>query len=59
MEVMKLYEVPNKTHVKVVGGTDEVFFFDHPDGMYSVCNDANGNLVHLYIMQEVEIAEGF
>jgi len=56
---MKLYEVPNKTHVKIVGDeTGEVFLFDHPDGMYSVCTDSKGNLVHIYIMQEVEIAEG-
>ena len=57
---MKLYEVPNKTHVKIVGDdSGEVFFFDHPDGMYSFCRDSKGNIVHIYISQEVEIVEGF
>ena len=57
---MKLYEVPNKSHVKIVGDdSGEVFLFDHPDGMYSVCFDKAGTLVHIYIMQEVEIVEGF
>jgi hypothetical protein len=57
---VKLYEVPNKSHVKIVGDENgEVFLFDHPDGMYSVCFDKAGTLVHIYIMQEVEIVKGF
>ena len=55
---MKLYEVPNKSYVRPLV-TNEVFFFDHPDGMYSYCKDVNGNTVHLFVAEEVEIVEGF
>ena len=55
---MKLYEVPNKSYVRLLV-TNEVFFFDHPDGMYSYCKDVNGNTVHLFVAEEVEIVEGF
>lgn len=54
----KLYEVANKSYVRPIK-TNEVFFFDHPDGLYSVCYDEAGNLVHLYIAEEVEIVKGF
>lgn len=55
---MKLYEVPNESYVRPLC-TDEVFLFHRPDGSYSVCTDANGQRVHIYISEEVEIVKGF
>jgi hypothetical protein len=57
---MKLYEVPNGTHVKILDACpQEIVFFERPDGSYSVCQDKDGQLVHAYISCEVEIVEGF
>ena len=57
---MKLYEVPNGTHVKILDACPQVIvFFERPDGSYSVCQDKDGQLVHAYISCEVEIVEGF
>jgi hypothetical protein len=55
---LKLYEVANNTHVKIVA-TGEVILFDHPDGLYSVCYDKDGALCHCYIAEEVQIVKGF
>lgn len=63
---MKLYDVPNKTWVKLTTvsiappGAREVelheeVFFDHLDGMYSFCKDIHGNIVHLPGWQDVDI----
>lgn len=49
---MKLHDVKPKTYVKV--GQDTVFF-DHIDGMYSLCKDMQGKTVHLAAWSEVEI----
>lgn len=63
---MKLYDVPNKTRVRLLSDIqvpigalelkagDEIFF-DHLDGMYSLCKDKEGNTVHLIGWAEVEI----
>jgi hypothetical protein len=55
---LKLYEVANGSYVQP-DGTDEVFLFHRPDGLFSVCTDKDGNLVHLYINHEVKIMKGF
>ena len=54
---MKLYEVPNKTKVRLIekGMSDEVFFFDHIDGIYSYCLDKKKNVHHFAAWTEVEI----
>ena len=63
---MRLYNVPDNTNVRVLGeikvppcapeiGKNEVIRFGHIDGMYSVCHDAAGRLVHLVAWAEVEI----
>ena len=64
---MELHEVPNNTRIRVIeplapppGGRApeaEEYFFHHIDGMYSVCVDDEGNLVHLRAWTEVEIVE--
>lgn len=56
---MKLYEVPNKTKVRFIGEdmVDEVFFFDHIDGMYSYCLDKDKNVHHFAAWAEVEIVK--
>lgn len=51
---MKLYEVPARTWIKVAGVK---LFYDHPDGMYSYCLDEGGNVVHVAMNQDVELAE--
>lgn len=56
---MKLYEVPNKTYVRIVDDGDlgymDPYFFDHIDGMYSYCTSKDGCVVHLFCGTEVEI----
>ena len=63
---MKLYEVPPRTWVKVVGDAavppgappiedGEVVFFCDVDGMYSLCKRRDGTLCHLVAWQEVEV----
>jgi hypothetical protein len=51
---MKLYEVPNRTWIKVYG---EKIYFDHIDGAYSFCQDEGGNVVHIAASAEVELIE--
>ena len=47
---MKLYELPAKSNFKVVDAyPNEVFFLEHLDGMYSVCYNSQGDLIHLSI----------
>ena len=52
---MKLYELRRRSYFVIVGDEDrETFFFEHTDGMYSVCFDPNGDMIHLSVMTEVE-----
>ena len=63
---MKLYDVPRGTKIRVLGEAnsppfapeinigDELYFY-HTDGMYSYCEDKDGNVVHLVAWAEVEI----
>ena len=63
---MKLYDVPDRTWVKVVGNAkvppdapaiedgDRIFLMKI-DGMYSYCKDDSGQICHLVAWQEVEI----
>ena len=53
---MKLYEVPNNNYVRIQG-TEDVFYFDHLDGMYSFCKDSEGNIIHLSVGTPVEIVD--
>ena len=50
---MKLYECPPKTVVQIPGGNFP-FFFDHVDGMYSLCYDEHKNIYHVLARAEVE-----
>ena len=50
--MMKLYEVPPRTWIKIDG---EKIFFDHLDGMYSYCLDEGGNVVHINASADVEL----
>jgi hypothetical protein len=45
-----LYSVRNKSYVICEG---IVLFFDHIDGMYSYCLDANNEVCHLAAWEEV------
>lgn len=55
---MKLYEVPHKSFIKLIGRhEDETFFFDHLDGAYSYCTDADGNVIHLSASTNVTTVE--
>lgn len=51
---MKLYEVPRRSWIRLVD-TGEQFFFDHIDGMYSVCRNADNQIVHLSAWTEVQV----
>lgn len=52
-ELKELYQVPNKTYVKLEDVPNEVLFFDHIDGMYSYCKDLADNVVHLFVGAKV------
>lgn len=52
-EPKKLYQVPNKSFVKLDDTPEVVLFFDHPDGMYSYCKDLAGNVVNLVMGAKV------
>lgn len=69
---MKLYNAPKRSWVRVIHDPDvntkvppaapwiedgEVIFFDHIDGMYSLCRKRSGQLCHLVAWQEVEVVE--
>ena len=57
---MKLYDVPRYSRVKIEGlemnnkPVGEFNFF-YTDGMYSVCEDNNGEIFHLMADTEVEL----
>ena len=62
---MKLYEVPNRTTVRLLEDDDgppsslplkagDVVEFDHIDGMYSYCLK-DGKIVHIKAWTQVEI----
>jgi hypothetical protein len=63
---MKLYNVPNNTKIKVIKnihtpplslpiGKDEILFFSHTDGFYSLCINADGEHVYLSACADVKI----
>ncbi len=69
---IELYKVPRKeggTLVRVLEGvngppsspdfkTDDVVLFFHIDGMYSLCKNREGRLVHLKAWTKVEVLDG-
>ena len=65
---MELHKVPNGTWIRVVNpdkvppdapvpNAGERIFFDHIDGMYSLCFREDGTIIHLVAWQDVEIDE--
>ena len=63
---MKLYEVPRRTKIRLIGDAyvppsavhlkdNDVLLFDHLDGMYAFCYDVSGNIVHPMVTSEVEV----
>jgi hypothetical protein len=56
---MKLYEVPRNSKIKLVDAhpdrKEEVYNFDHIDGMYSYCTDKNNVPCHFAAWTEVEV----
>jgi hypothetical protein len=52
---MKLYNVPRNTRVQLDSGLE--LNFHHTDGMYSYCEDDEGNVYHLAAWTEVTIQE--
>lgn len=44
-EPVRLYNVKRDSVISLAG--DEIFKFDHIDGMYSVCYTLAGNLFHI------------
>jgi len=66
---MKLYDVPRNSFIKIIDDevklpignhhdkeNGNILFFDHIDGMYSLCNDVLNNYIHLVAWTEVEIS---
>ena len=55
---MKLYNSRNKEYITILGDpTEEVFFFDHLDGMYSYCKNKSGGIVHLSVVTNVKVVD--
>ena len=50
----KLYEVPRRSVIMVYG---QKFAFCRLDGMYSLCYNESGEIVHIYASEEVEVLE--
>jgi hypothetical protein len=53
---MTLHEIPEKSKIycKCSDGS-EYILYDHRDGMYSYCITEKGGVVHLGLMQELEV----
>lgn len=52
---MKLYELPRNTYFSIEDDPQQkVYFFEHIDGMYSVCYN-NDELFHLAAWTDVQI----
>ena len=51
---VKLYDVPRGSKIKFF---DEVLTFHHLDGMYSVCTNKDGEIVHLACFSPVEVLD--
>ena len=65
---MKLYELPRGTWFRLVKGTivppsapevhtGHTYLLHNIDGMYSLCQDTDGNTVHVAVFAEVEQIE--
>jgi hypothetical protein len=54
---MKLYELPRKEQRVRCLEDDQIYTFYHVDGMYSLCKNFKGDVVHLAAWSEVEILE--
>lgn len=55
---MKLYLVPRNTYIKIEGDAiEQIFKFDHIDGMLSICYTEDGELCHLSPSTEVIILD--
>ncbi len=52
---MKLYDVPRNSRIRLSNGVE--LNFHHVDGMYSLCTDDDGNVIHLAAWTEVEIVQ--
>lgn len=53
---MKMYMTPNRCHIRIIGDeSNQIFYFDHLDGLYSYCLDKDQNVVHLHCGTEVEV----
>ena len=65
MEAQLLYKVPRGTWVVTAAEENptpiaaaeiqqhEILYFHHTDGMYSLCQDVDGNIKHLYATAKV------
>ena len=53
---MNLYSVPRNSWI-LTKETGEQFFFHHVDGMYSLCENHNKDVVHLPAWTDVEILD--
>lgn len=53
---MKLYKCKRQSYIKIVHDSSEnIYFFDHLDGMYSYCKAKDGRLLHIAAYTDVEI----
>jgi len=52
---MKLYELPRDSYFTINDDeTKELFFFNHIDGMYSLCHNMKKEIIHFAAWTEVE-----
>jgi hypothetical protein len=50
---MKLFDVPPQSFIRYADSLE--LYFDHIDGMYSLCFDIEGRIVHLTAFADVEV----
>lgn len=57
---MYLYNMKRGSFFKILSeevSPSEVYYFKHIDGMYSVCYNSNGSLIHINIMAPVKVVD--
>jgi hypothetical protein len=50
--IKKLYELPRDTIIRL---ENQLFLFKRIDGMYSICIDTKGNIIHIKCYADVEV----
>jgi hypothetical protein len=50
---VKLHDAPRNTVISTTSAPEKPFWFQQVDGMYSLCNELNGDVFHIAAWTEV------